>query len=121
MSEQCCERVWQGYRWGKCLRTATVERDGWYCWQHDPEYVARQAQKQREQWSAEEAKITRRAAEAAACESVPTDVLETVRVAELLTLLRRWFEHGELTDICGNDEMDIVARTRAALEGESDG
>lgn len=37
MSEQCCNRVSDGWHSRQCTRSAKVERDGkWYCGQHDP-------------------------------------------------------------------------------------
>ena len=89
MSERCCERVWQEYRWGECARDATVERNGeWYCWQHDPEYVASKETKRRvlseARWRRVTNQMQRTAAERAACVDVSTDVLEKVRVADLL-------------------------------------
>jgi len=110
-----------GWHKHQCVRTKTVERNGeWYCWQHDPERTARKEQERREASEARWKRITnqtqRTAAERAACEGVPTDVLEKVRVADLLeenaalrALLREWF-------IAGAEPLeDLVERTRADL------
>ena len=54
----CSGKIWGAYRdvsgrVYKCHRNATVQRDGkWYCWQHDPEYIARKATERQAAWQA---------------------------------------------------------------------
>lgn len=51
MTERCRNYVWEGYHSHQCARDATVERDGKaYCWQHDPEYVAKKDAERNAQW-----------------------------------------------------------------------
>ena len=55
MSERCSKIV-PGAGWYRhdCSRKATVERDGkWWCWQHDPEYVAEKRRTEEEKWEAD--------------------------------------------------------------------
>lgn len=60
---KCSEKVPEGGRsvsFYPCQRPATVQRDGkWYCWQHDPEYVAKKTAERRAGW---QAKMDREAA-----------------------------------------------------------
>ena len=128
MSQRCCEKVWQEYRWGKCTRDASVERDGkWYCWQHDPERTARKEQVRREASEAKWKRITnqaqRNAAEHQACVGVPVEVLEKVRVAELLeenealrALLWEWLDEDRAACDTSGRTVDLAARTRAVLD-----
>ena len=58
MSERCSKIV-PGAGWYRhdCSRKATVERDGkWWCWQHDPEYVAEKRRKEEEKWEVDSKK-----------------------------------------------------------------
>lgn len=73
----------------QCQRPATIERNGrWYCWQHDPEYIEKKEQEKRKKWEMKQARnaaqYARRNAERTACRDVPTEVLLTVKVADLL-------------------------------------
>ena len=55
-AHECAERVWSSDNWRTypCQRKATIERDGkWWCWQHDPEYVAEKARKLEEEYQVE--------------------------------------------------------------------
>ena len=113
MKEQCCEKVWQGYRWGKCTRTATVEHDGlWYCWQHAPEYVAKKKLEELKALEASNAARDERDkhhwAEQAAREAA-LEKAETWRA-----LLDEWL-NSEVGRGTFYPEPDLVARTRAAL------
>lgn len=79
-------RITQFYQ---CTRNATVKVGGkWYCWQHDPAYKKKKESERDAKWDREwEAKQEgwrRRDAEQEACRGVPTDILEEVRVVDLL-------------------------------------
>lgn len=92
-SPQCCKSILRptayppGFR--PCNRRAKVERDGkHYCRQHDPETSLHRAEKPQVEhdarWEAENQKVERSNAEAAACRGVATEVLREGLLVELI-------------------------------------
>ncbi len=92
--KQCCVQVYPKERWGAfyghiCDRNATIERDGkHYCTIHDPVRTEKKAEERDKKWEEERKlrneKWRRDKAMATACEDVPTEVLEKIKVKDLL-------------------------------------
>ena len=83
---QCCKQVY-GYRYRTggepCTRKGTIEVNGkWYCWQHDPERVARLRKETEEEWERESQarteKFQRQHLERKVCEGVTDEELESI-------------------------------------------
>ena len=93
MNERCCKHIFTGERWDfsghQCSRKGIIEKDGkLYCKIHDPEAEQKRRKEQQEKWDAERkvenAKRRRKSAIEKACEGVPTEVLEQIKVRDLL-------------------------------------
>lgn len=130
---KCVGKVWGG-GWGgrtyKCSRNATIEHGGkWFCWQHDPQRVAKEAA---ERQVANEAKADRQAdVWERRARDAKLAALVTEELAEMLERLEEWanrargYAVGHWTtddDQIGTDALAahaLAAQIREALE-ESD-
>ena len=92
---QWCKRVY-GYRYRMggepCTRKGTIEVNGkWYCWQHDPERVARLRKEKEKKWDCEyqasRDAMYRRLAEQDVCKGVSTEELEKLGTGGLRGLM----------------------------------
>ena len=91
METQCSEEVRDSGRWPsyhRCPKKAVVERDGKaYCKIHDPEYIKAKNAALQDRLKAEgdalSKKWRREFAERTACDSIPTEVLESGLILKL--------------------------------------
>lgn len=92
-TKQCCKRVFSGERWDisghQCQRNAKVIRNGKpYCTIHDPIREERKRKEWDEKWKKEQEerkkKYRRKLAMERACKGVETEVLEKIKVKDLL-------------------------------------
>ncbi len=86
---KCSARVMDGFHLHQCSFNGVVVREGkWYCKIHDPVRVAEKDKERRKKWDAQSAaneeKWRREAAIKLACEGVSTEVLEKIKVRDLL-------------------------------------
>ncbi len=86
--------VFDGSGWHQhyCNKTIVKEINGkWYCKIHDPDYVKKKGDARKAKWDEENRKSNescrRKSAVEKACEGVPTEVLETLKLKELLNQL----------------------------------
>lgn len=96
---QCSKKVYPNDRWGsfhghQCRLKAVVQRDGKsYCRIHDPvkEESKRQERQKKwdEEWEKRREERRRQLVMIKACEDVPTEVLEKIKVKELLESIQR--------------------------------
>lgn len=87
----CFASVFDNMRSHQCQRDKNLKADSdgnLWCWQHHPDYVQKKRDDEKARWHKEDVikkkRWRRSAAEKAACDGVPTDVLETIKVKDLL-------------------------------------
>lgn len=90
---RCSKNIFSGARWDfgghQCPNKAVIESDGKpYCKIHDPEYEKAKKKAQEKKWDIQmkidDEKWRRKSAIEKACEGVPTEVLEKIKVKDLL-------------------------------------
>ncbi|KKM95324.1 hypothetical protein LCGC14_1189420 [marine sediment metagenome] len=95
-SSRCAANVAWGGRsvsFHQCERNKKLKPDqdgNLWCWQHHPDYIKEKREKEEAKWEQEKesqnAKWRRQRAMRNACEGVPTEMLETIKVKYLLNL-----------------------------------
>lgn len=92
-NKRCAASVAQGGRmtgFYQCQRKGKYEdnKGNLWCRQHHPDTVKKRREDMEGEWAAEQERKERiwrrRAAETSACKGVPTDVLENIRVVDIL-------------------------------------
>lgn len=93
-TKRCCKTVYPNERYGsfhghQCSNKGVIERNGkLYCTIHDPVRVDKQDKERQKKWDEiikqRQAQWRRDRAMQLACEGVPTEVLEKIKVKDLL-------------------------------------